>query len=675
MLVNISYVYLSGTELRIVYDASSAPITDVSSISYVDNNNIFSDSLSPPQYAGPGGVTVDSAIYASVTPGTSLTFTTTFTDGTTQTSQTLPIFSSPQYRLLITEAIASRRVLKIFYDISSVSVNDVTGISYSDNLGNVNSPSAVYSGPGDYTTDTDIYATATPGSSLTVTVTLQSGTTLTATINITLIPLEPLVLTSATVDNNILKITFGPNSTPIADVSGMSYSDDTNNFSDSISPPQYAGPGATTEDSVIYQFAAPGSQLTVTLFLIDGTQSTQTIGITTAVQPPPTPVGISTTLVSAVRDYGQSVLVAVTDPIPNMQYQLRDTNSGYYTNTQSFDVSLPVGLNNIYISIFNQTSGNTLSGDVFVSDVSDISTNVVKLYNIAAPNITNVSSSGNLVSLSAYIQIGNYSLYSSQTISEITCYVMYESGGKILFYGSGTATPTATNSTTVSFTIDGGNRPGTLVSANGGFAVLRYKIDDGGTPVTLYGPVASVPTASSSGVICFLGNAPVLTPSGYRRIDSLREGDLVQTADRRSVTIQRAVHQRVAACAAVNPYVIERGQFGATRRFLISPEHRVAVAGRGMVEARHLGLQQEERTGTLDYYNLELPNWQKDNLVVAGVEVESLAPVRRIVVSHDAFRQMIARQYGATTPAIQAKILSLCKFLPGGRVEVPAMRR
>lgn len=177
------------------------------------------------------------------------------------------------------------------------------------------------------------------------------------------------------------------------------------------------------------------------------------------------------------------------------------------------------------------------------------------------------------------------------------------------------------------------------------------------------------------GVVCFLGNAPVLTPSGYRRIDSLREGDEVQTADGRTVAIQRTVHQRVAASAAVNPYVIERGQFGATRRLLISPEHRVAVAGRGLVEARHLGLAQEERTGALDYYNLELPDWQKDNLVVAGVEVESLAPVRRIVVTQEAFRQLVARQYGAMTPAVQAKILRTCKFLPGGRVEVPAMRR
>jgi hypothetical protein len=177
------------------------------------------------------------------------------------------------------------------------------------------------------------------------------------------------------------------------------------------------------------------------------------------------------------------------------------------------------------------------------------------------------------------------------------------------------------------------------------------------------------------GVICFLGNAPVLTPAGYRRIDSLREGDIVQTADGRAVAIQRTVHQRVSANSAVNPYIIERGQFGATKRLLISPEHRVAVAGRGLIEARNLGLKQEERTGILDYYNIELPDWERDNMVVAGVEVESLAPVRRIVITHAAFRQMIARQFGEMTPAVQAKILRTCKFLPGGQVEVPAMRR
>jgi len=50
---------------------------------------------------------------------------------------------------------------------------------------------------------------------------------------------------------------------------------------------------------------------------------------------------------------------------------------------------------------------------------------------------------------------------------------------------------------------------------------------------------------------------------------------------------------------------VYKDRFGATERLLISPDHRVQTAT-GMVEAKKLGLQQEERRGYLTYYNLEL---------------------------------------------------------------------
>ena len=141
-----------------------------------------------------------------------------------------------------------------------------------------------------------------------------------------------------------------------------------------------------------------------------------------------------------------------------------------------------------------------------------------------------------------------------------------------------------------------------------------------------------ITVTAPSGAVCFLGNAPVLTPAGYRRIDSLAAGDLVRTADGRDVAIQRVKHQRgVAPSAATNPYVIPAGKWGATENLPISPRHCVAVPGRGMVEARNLGLRQMPLRAPFDYYNLELPEW--DNMVVAGVEVESLAPKKQVVVT------------------------------------------
>ncbi len=176
--------------------------------------------------------------------------------------------------------------------------------------------------------------------------------------------------------------------------------------------------------------------------------------------------------------------------------------------------------------------------------------------------------------------------------------------------------------------------------------------------------------------ICFLAAAPVLTPGGYRPIASLCVGDAVMTADGRPVAIRAVKVMTCTAGPASNPFIIPRGAFGAVEELMISPRHRVAVGGGRMIEARDIGLEQAKMKGIITYYNLELPNWGRDNLVVAGVEVESLAPVRRRAVSMAVFKRMIQRTYGGNvTPAVMARVVRVCRFLPNGDVEIPVMKR
>ena len=150
-------------------------------------------------------------------------------------------------------------------------------------------------------------------------------------------------------------------------------------------------------------------------------------------------------------------------------------------------------------------------------------------------------------------------------------------------------------------------------------------------------------TVASSNAICFLGNAPVLTPSGYKRIDSLKVGDLVQTATGATVAIQSVKHQLVVPGPSVNPFVIPKGLLGATENIAISPRHCVVIPGRGYVEARDLGLgiRQMPLKAVFDYYNLELPDWE--NMIVAGVTVESMAPKKQVVVTQDQMKQILAK--------------------------------
>jgi len=174
-----------------------------------------------------------------------------------------------------------------------------------------------------------------------------------------------------------------------------------------------------------------------------------------------------------------------------------------------------------------------------------------------------------------------------------------------------------------------------------------------------------------SGVACFLKDAPVLTPDGYRRIDSLKVGDLVQTA-KGPVAIQMVKTQLVTPSSAVNPYVIPKGHLGAISDLAISPNHKVQV-GHNMIEARYLSLKQKEMRGAFMYYNLELPDYE--NMTVAGVTVESLFPLAHISVTTKQFREIVLAQYGAFTAEILMSLKNHIKILEDGRVNIPVNKR
>jgi len=127
-------------------------------------------------------------------------------------------------------------------------------------------------------------------------------------------------------------------------------------------------------------------------------------------------------------------------------------------------------------------------------------------------------------------------------------------------------------------------------------------------------------TLISSGLIaCFFKNAPVKTPSGYRRIDSLRVGDKVTTPT--GVDVITRIYKRMGRTGPDNnPYRVPTGTFGALEDLYISPRHSISIAGK-MVEAQKASLEQVDHKGVLTYYNLELA--EHSNMIVAGVEVES----------------------------------------------------
>jgi hypothetical protein len=205
----------------------------------------------------------------------------------------------------------------------------------------------------------------------------------------------------------------------------------------------------------------------------------------------------------------------------------------------------------------------------------------------------------------------------------------------------------------------GGVTPGVLMFVGQTITMTRGR-------KLIVGYLGSLSLSPGPGPICFLGNAPVATPSGPRRIDSLKEGDLVLTETGKAVKIQRVKTMRCRPSPTTNPYIIRKGQYGATEELLISPRHKVATDNGNMIEARDLGLNQKEMKAPFTYYNIELPGWA--NMRVAGVEVESLAPAKAQLLTQEQFNAALS---GITmTKETLKTIQRLCTRHPSGKVMV-----
>jgi hypothetical protein len=136
-----------------------------------------------------------------------------------------------------------------------------------------------------------------------------------------------------------------------------------------------------------------------------------------------------------------------------------------------------------------------------------------------------------------------------------------------------------------------------------------------GTPL----PTPSSPSPSS-GVPCIPAGQRILTPTGYRHVESLRQGDLIKTAGGRTVPV--TVYKTSVTTTTETAPV----QIGALR---LSPNHTFKVNKHGWMfpglAAKHglHGAIQEAPGAQVDYYHVETPNYLQDDLVVEGVVVES----------------------------------------------------
>ncbi|MEZ5793498.1 Hint domain-containing protein [Albidovulum sp.] len=93
------------------------------------------------------------------------------------------------------------------------------------------------------------------------------------------------------------------------------------------------------------------------------------------------------------------------------------------------------------------------------------------------------------------------------------------------------------------------------------------------------GSDTQVVTITIHGVPCFSGGTRILTPQGERAVEDLAVGDLVVTRDHGPQPVLWLGSRTVPAEGDLAPIRIAAGVHGNRRDLIVSPQHRIVVAG------------------------------------------------------------------------------------------------
>jgi hypothetical protein len=153
---------------------------------------------------------------------------------------------------------------------------------------------------------------------------------------------------------------------------------------------------------------------------------------------------------------------------------------------------------------------------------------------------------------------------------------------------------------------------------------LLYEIYDQAGPIFLSGGGGSP--------VCLVKGTHILTPSGYKCIETLKKGDLVTTESKQVpiMNIHSIHYEKTTKLSA--PYTIYKNALGS-----MCPPNDIKVSGRHAIQLRpgvweipqegakvNKNIIQDTLGDSVTYYHIELPDYAKDNLIANGQIVESL---------------------------------------------------
>lgn len=138
-------------------------------------------------------------------------------------------------------------------------------------------------------------------------------------------------------------------------------------------------------------------------------------------------------------------------------------------------------------------------------------------------------------------------------------------------------------------------------------------------------------------MVCFAEGAPILTPDGYRPVETLEVGDRVITRDRGAQPLLWVGAREVSGLGAMAPVRFAPGALGNPWAFRVSPNHRILIKGPAadltmgtpevLVPAKHLVNDHSIRPAPCESVTYHHFLFEGHEIVdVAGALAESLHP-------------------------------------------------
>jgi hypothetical protein len=123
-------------------------------------------------------------------------------------------------------------------------------------------------------------------------------------------------------------------------------------------------------------------------------------------------------------------------------------------------------------------------------------------------------------------------------------------------------------------------------------------------------------------VPCLTKTCNILTPSGFKNVSDIKQGDEVITSDNQVVKVEKVLTSK----ASIKPRLIKAHQYGRNLPMIdtfISDYHAYQVNGKWKLPKKaNLPQEKINQEDETTYYHLQLPNYYQDNLIVNGLVME-----------------------------------------------------